>query len=71
MVELGPAERQSGLTFVAISRVRQLKDLAFLSHSPLSQLTSIATHKNTLDRLAEERRLESMENRGHGISDDH
>ena len=60
VVELGPAVKQSGLTFVAVSRVRGLKDLAFLNRFPLSRLTSIATHKNTTNRLEEERRLESL-----------
>ena len=52
------AEKQSGLTFVAVSRIRGLKDLAFLNCFPLSRLTSIATHKNTTNRLEKERRLE-------------
>lgn len=60
IVDLGEKERQSGLTFVALSRVKHLHDLAFLNFFPFTRLSCIATHKNTKDRLEEERRLEGL-----------
>jgi len=61
LVELGPKKRQAGLTFVALSRVKCLKDLAFLNPVSLTRLTSIATLKNTSDRLEEEQRLDTLD----------
>lgn len=60
IIDLGIKEYQSGLTFVAISRVKALKDLAFLNRFSLNRLTCIATHRNTADRLKEEERLKLL-----------
>ena len=60
IIDLGKKEYQSGLTFVAISRVKAFKDLAFLNRFPFNRLTSIATNKNTAIRLEEEGRLDLL-----------
>lgn len=50
VVEIGSAEMCNGLTYVAMSRVRQLKNLMFNSAFSKARLDSIATHKRIEDQ---------------------
>jgi ATP-dependent DNA helicase PIF1 len=61
VIDIGKKEMQNGLTFVAISRVRRIEDLAFSVTYPLSRLQGIKNGKNMDQRLAEEARLDSIE----------
>jgi ATP-dependent DNA helicase PIF1 len=61
VIELGKKEMVNGISFVAISRVRRISDLAFVSSVPFSRLDIIRKGKNMMDRLAEDTRLDMME----------
>ena len=60
VIDIGKKEMAAGLTFVAISRVRRLEDLAFSATYPLSRLERIRNGKRMVERLEEERRLDQL-----------
>ena len=60
VVDLGENEKSLGLTFVALSRVKKLKDLIILSF-PFNRLTAIKESKCLLPRKKEEGRLKTLE----------
>ena len=61
VVDIGKKEQSAGSTFVAISRVKRIQDLAFSTTYPLSRLQSIKNGSRMVERLAEEARLDAME----------
>ena len=60
VIDLGTKEQASGLTLVAISRVRRLQGLALYEPVLSSRLQNIKNGKNMEARLAEERRLDAI-----------
>ena len=61
VVDIGKREFSSGLTFVACSRVRQLKDLLFHPAVSFQRLASLANSQRIAQRKAEDQRLMYME----------
>ena len=59
VIDLGKKEYNSGLSFVALSRVRALKDILFAPFS-LDRLQRIKSCKRLQERKEEENRLISM-----------
>lgn len=57
VVNVGTKEFSSGLTFVACSRVRQLRDLLFNPPCTFQRLASLSNSKRLLERKAEDQRL--------------
>ena len=60
VVDIGKKETSSGLTFVAISRVRRIQDIAFYATYPLERLQNIKKGMNMAMRIAEEHRLDAI-----------
>jgi len=60
VIELGKREMVNGLTFVAISRVRQVVDLAFVTTVPFDRVNRIRDGQNMVERLMEEARLSEL-----------
>ena len=58
VIDVGKREFSTGLTFVACSRVRELKDLLFISYQRLS---NIANSTRLKERQEEEKRLLSLQ----------
>ena len=58
-VDLGKQESVPGLAYVALSRVRQLQDLAVVPMS-FERLTAVKRHKSFLYRIDEEKRLAQL-----------
>ena len=63
-VDLGNSEKVPGLSYVAISRVRSLQDLA-LEPFPFQRLHSLKNSKNCITRLKEEHRLNTLASNMH------
>ena len=61
VIDLGKKEFSCGLTFVACSRVRKLRDILFLPPFPLQRLKSIANNKRLQERKEEDQRLLSLQ----------
>jgi hypothetical protein len=59
VIDLGKSERSLGLTFVALSRVRHIKDLVIAPCS-YERLDGIKKSKVLASRLAEDKRLEQL-----------
>ena len=57
VVDVGKKEFTSGLTFVACSRVRQLKDLLFTAPFPYERLSNLSKSQRLQERLQEDHRL--------------
>ena len=53
-------EMVAGLTFVALSRVRRLKDVVFSQNFPFERLARIGRMKGIRQRISEEKRFQSM-----------
>ena len=60
VIDVGKREYSSGLTFVACSRVRQLKDLLFTLPFPLQRLANLANSQRLRERQEEDVRLLSL-----------
>ena len=58
-VDLGKQESVPELAYVALSRVRQLQDLAVVPMS-FERLTAVKRHKSFLYRIDEEKRLAQL-----------
>ena len=58
----GKKERPSGLTFVALSRLRKLTDI-LIQPMTLQRLQSISKSKQILTRINEEERLQDLHNK--------
>ena len=63
VVDLGKKEFSAGLTFVACSRVRQLKDLLFVTPLPFQRVANLASSYRHSERLHEEKRLQTLCNK--------
>ena len=63
VVNLGKKEFSAGLTFVACSRVRQLKDLLFVTPFPFQRVANLASSYRHSERLHEEKRLQTLCNK--------
>ena len=63
VVDLGKKEFSAGLTFVACSRVRQLKDLLFITPFPFQRVANLASSYRHSERLHEEKRLQTLCNK--------
>ena len=63
VVDLGKKEFSGGLTFVACSRVRQLKDLLFVTPFPFQRVANLASSYRHSERLHEEKRLQKLCNK--------
>ncbi|XP_019859761.1 PREDICTED: ATP-dependent DNA helicase PIF1-like, partial [Amphimedon queenslandica] len=61
VIDVGKKEFSCGLTFVACSRVRKLKDILFMPLFPLPRLKSIANNKRLQERKEEDQRLLSLQ----------
>jgi hypothetical protein len=60
-IHLGTKEKEHGLTYVAMSRVRRLSDIGILSVFTLQRFTEgIKNHKKMKGRISEERRLAKL-----------
>ena len=60
VIDVGKMEFSSGLTFVACSRVRQLKDLLFTPPFPFQRLANLANSQRLRERREEDVRLLSL-----------
>ena len=60
VIDVGKREFSSGLTFVACSRVRQLKDLLFTPPFPFQRLANLANSQRLRERQEEDVRLLSL-----------
>ena len=60
VIDVGKREFSSGLTFVACSRVRQLKDLLFTPPFPFQRLANLANSQRLRERQEEDVRLRSL-----------
>ena len=60
VVDVGKKEFTSGLTYVACSRVCQLKDLLFIAPFPYESLSNLSKSQCVQERLQEDHRLLSM-----------
>ena len=63
VVDLGKKEFSAGLTFVACSRVRQLKDLLFVTPFLFQRVANLASSYRHSERLHEEKRLQTLCNK--------
>ena len=61
MIDIGRKEFCAGLTYVACSRVRRLKDLLFISPFPYERLSNISKSKRLQERLCEDERLHLLQ----------
>ena len=59
-INLGSREMVAGISFVALSRVRRLKDVLFSPHFPFGRLSRIARMAGIQQRIVEEDRFKSM-----------
>ena len=60
VVDVGKKEFSSGLTYVACSRVRHLKDLLFKAPFPYERLSNLSKSQRLKERLQEDHRLLSL-----------
>lgn len=60
VIDIGKKEMANGLTFVAVSRVRRIGDIAFSTTYNMQRLTSIKHGTRMADRIEEEMRLDSI-----------
>ena len=60
VVDLGKKETSCGISFVAVSRIRNIKDILFHPPFDFERLRKISQSKNLKDRIAEERRLNTI-----------
>lgn len=60
VVDVGKKEFSAGLTFVACSRVRELKDLLFVPPFPYQRVANLASSRRHGERLREEKRLQAL-----------
>jgi len=60
VVDIGKKEFSSGLTYVACSRVRCIKDLLFIPRFPYSRLSNLSKSQRLQERLIEDNRLQGM-----------
>ena len=60
VIDIGRKEMANGLTFVAVSRVRRIGDIAFSTTYNMQRLTSIKHGTRIAERLQEELRLDSI-----------
>lgn len=60
VIDIGPKEFSTGLTYVAFSRVRKLKDIILLNGYTLERLNSHQLRKLVIDRKIEELRLKNI-----------
>ena len=63
VIDVGKKEFSAGLTFVACSQVRQLKDLLFVPPFPFQRVASLAKSHRHTERLREEKRLQSLDSK--------
>ena len=63
VVDLGKKEFSAGLTFVACSHVRQLKDLLFVTPFPFQRVANLASSYRHSERLHEEKSLQTLCNK--------
>ena len=61
VIDIGNKEFSSGLTYVACSRVRSLKDLLFTTPFSYERLSNLSKSKHLRERIQEEHRLRSIE----------
>ena len=61
VIDVGKKEFSCGLSFVACSRVRKLKDISFVPPFPFQRLTSIARSRCLQDRKEEDQQLLSLQ----------
>jgi len=62
VVDLGPTEKEHGLSYVAFSRVRRFQDLGVLGGCTLERLTTkISGQKKLKNRLEEDARLARLQ----------
>ena len=61
VIDVGKKEFSCGLSFVACSRVRKLKDILFMPPFPLQRLKSIANSQRLQERKEEDQRLLSLQ----------
>ena len=59
MIDIGKKDFSSGLTYVACSRVRCLKDLSFATPFPYTRLANLEDYKSV--RIKEDHRLKCMQ----------
>ena len=57
VIDIGKKEFSAGLTFVACSRVRRLKDLLFSPPFPFQRIANLSNSKRLQDRLLEDGKL--------------
>ena len=60
VIDVGKKEFSAGLTFVACSRVRQLKDLLFVPPFPFQRVANLAKRQCHTERLREEKQLQAL-----------
>ena len=60
VVDIGRKEMSNGITFVAVSRVRRMADIAFSATYTLQRLSTIKNGSRIGARLKEEKRLDTM-----------
>ena len=60
VIDVGKKEFSTGLTFVACSRVRHLKDLLFVPPFPFQRVSNLAASKRLKERLHEDKRLQQL-----------
>ena len=60
VIDVGKKEFSAGLTFVAYSCVRQLKDLLFVPPFPFQRVANLAKSHRHTERLHEEKRLQAL-----------
>ena len=63
VVDVGKKEFSAGLTFVACSRVRHLKDLLFVPPFPFQRVANLANSQRHKERLQEDERLQRLSER--------
>ena len=61
VIDVGKKEFSCGLSFVACSRIRKLKDILFMPPFPLQRLKSIANSQRLQERKEEDHRLLSLQ----------
>ena len=60
VVDIGRKEMSNGITFVAVSRVRRMEDIAFSATYTMQRLSTIKNGSRMGARLKEEKRLDNM-----------
>ena len=63
VADLGKKKFSAGLTLVACSRVRQLKDLLFVTPFPFQRVANLASSYRHSERLHEEKRFQTLCNK--------